>query len=168
MCCVTPSKDKVFLINQLISCNLCYLCLLKLNVELVLECHSSIADDSSSLLRALVNLIQSRLHQECSSLVLTLRSCWDIYFWFSFLPFAWEIRKRIWKTDLKNCGLARARIINKENTAVHENSFSNLFRISHRTVKRKSMKSGFGFLNWHPPWRSIAKSEIRISQSNAT
>ena len=54
MCCVTRYKDKVFSINQLISCNLCYLCLLKLNVELVLECHSSIADDSSSLLRALV------------------------------------------------------------------------------------------------------------------
>ena len=42
--------------------------LAKLNVELVLECHSSIADDSPSLLQALVNLIrQSRLHQECSS-----------------------------------------------------------------------------------------------------
>ena len=67
MCCVTWYKDKVFSINQLISCNLCYLCLLKLNVDLVLECHSSIADDSPSLLRALVNLIQSRSHQECSS-----------------------------------------------------------------------------------------------------
>ena len=25
----------------------------------------------------------------------------DIWFWISFLPFDWEIRKRIWKTVLK-------------------------------------------------------------------
>ena len=48
-------------------------------------------------------------------------------FGFSFLPFDWEIRKRIWKTVLKNSGLARARIISKKKTAVHENSFANPF-----------------------------------------
>ena len=69
MCCVTRYKDKVFSINQLISCNLCYLYLLKLNVELVLECHSSIADDSTSLLRALVNLMRSRSHQKNAVLI---------------------------------------------------------------------------------------------------
>ena len=48
-------------------------------------------------------------------------------FGFSFLPFDWEIRKTIWKTVLKNSGLARARIISKKKTTVHENSFSNPF-----------------------------------------
>ena len=48
-------------------------------------------------------------------------------FGFSFLPFDWEIRKRIWKTVLKNSGLARARIISKKKAAVHENSFANPF-----------------------------------------
>ena len=48
-------------------------------------------------------------------------------FGFSFLPFDWEIRKRIWKTVRKNSGLARARILSKKKTAVHENSFANPF-----------------------------------------
>ena len=43
----------------------------------------------------------------------------------------WDISFRlfitIWKTVLKNSGLARARIISKKKTAVHENSFSNPF-----------------------------------------
>ena len=45
-------------------------------------------------------------------------------------------------------GLACARIINKNNTTVHENSFANPFpRFPNRVVKRKSMKFGFGLLN---------------------
>ena len=48
-------------------------------------------------------------------------------FWIFFLPFDWEIRKRIWKTVLKNSGLARSCIISKKKTAVHENSFANPF-----------------------------------------
>ena len=48
-------------------------------------------------------------------------------FGFSFLPFDWEIRKRIWKIVLKNSGLARARISREKKTAVHENSFANPF-----------------------------------------
>ena len=35
---------------------------------------------------------------------------------FPFFPFFWEIRKRIWKTVLKNSGLARPRIISKKKT----------------------------------------------------
>ena len=56
------------------------------------------------------------------------------------LPFDWEIRKRIWKTFLKNSGLARARIISKK-----------------RTVKMESMKSAFGFLYWNPPRGRISR-----------
>ena len=48
-------------------------------------------------------------------------------FGFSFLRFDWEIRKRIWKTVLKNSSLARTRILSKKKTTVHENSFENPF-----------------------------------------
>ena len=48
-------------------------------------------------------------------------------FGFSFLPFDWEIRKRVWKTVLKNSGLERARILSKKKTTVHENSFAKPF-----------------------------------------
>ena len=95
-----------------------------------------------------------------------------------FLDFLWEIWKRIWKTVLKNSGLARARIISKKKTAVHKNNFADPF-------------FDFPIERWiGNPWnpdsdflieilpmtgeiyfrisRSIAKSEIRISQSNAT
>ena len=56
-------------------------------------------------------------------------------FFFFFLPFDWEIRKRVWKTVLKNSGLARARISSKKKTAVHENSFANPF--SDFTIERQ-------------------------------
>ena len=104
-----------------------------------------------------------------------------LLFGFSFLPFDWEICKRIRKIVLKNSGLACARIISKKKTAVHENSFANpFFGFPSRTVKRKSMKSGFGFLlKIHPEdgflggeirfriSHSIAKSEIWISKSKS-
>ena len=101
--------------------------------------------------------MQSLSHQKCSFLVLTLRSCCDIYFWIFICTLRLENPKRIWKTVPKNSGLAHERIINKKNSAVHENSLQILFRISHRTAKRKSMKSGFGFLNWNPPWGQISR-----------
>ena len=41
--------------------------------------------------------------------------------------FDWEIRQRIWKTVLTNSSLASTRWINKNKTAVHENSFTNPF-----------------------------------------
>ena len=48
-----------------------------------------------------------------------------------FLIFIFTLRlenpKRIWKTVLKNSGLARKHIINKKNIAVHENSLANPF-----------------------------------------
>ena len=102
--------------------------------------------------------------------------CWNICFWISFFPCNWEIWKRNWKTVPKNSRLARACIISKKKTAVHENSVANLFfGFPNRTVKRKSMKPGFGFLNWNPPWGRISrrwnldfKIYIRISRSNAT
>ena len=74
-------------------------------------------------------------------------------FVFSFLTIRLEIQKRIWKTVLNNSGLARARVISKEKTAV----LQILFRISNRTVKRKSTKSGFGFLNLNPFWGRISR-----------
>ena len=69
----------------MIECAECYLCSKKLNVGLFLECHSSIADDSPSLLRALVNLIPSRSHQKCSSDTYKMRPfkmklCFTIFF----------------------------------------------------------------------------------------
>ena len=50
------------------------------------------------------------------------------------------------KIVLKDSGLARACMISKKKTAVHENRFANPF-FGFQMVKRKSMKSGFGFLN---------------------
>ena len=83
---------------------------------------------------------------------------WDICFWFSFLLFDWEIRRRIWKTVVKNSGLARPRILSKKKTTVHENSFANpFFGFPNGTVKRKSMKSEFGFLNWNLPCGRISR-----------
>ena len=77
---------------------------------------------------------------------------------FLFLPFEWEICKRIWKTVLKNSGLVRAHKISKKKTAVHENSFAKtFFRFPNRTVKSKSMKFRFGFLNWNWPWGQISR-----------
>ena len=74
------------------------------------------------------------------------------------------------KIVLKDSGLARACMISKKKTAVHENSFANPF-FGFQMVKRKSMKSGFGFLNWFPPWewisRSIAKPKIGTSKSKS-
>ena len=62
---------------------------------------------------------------------------WDMCFCISFLPFDWEIRKRIWKTVLKNSGLARACIISsKKKTAVYENSLQILLRISQSNGKK--------------------------------
>ena len=103
----------------------------------------------------------------------------NICFWFSFLPFDWEIRKRIRKTVLRNSGLACTRIISKKKTAVQENSFANPFSdFPIEPQKGKSKKSGFGFLNWiHPEdgflgdeirfriWRSIGKSRFRFWKS---
>ena len=43
-------------------------------------------------------------------------------FGFSFLSFEKDL-----KTVLKNSGLARARILSKKKTTVHENSFANPF-----------------------------------------
>ena len=58
---------------------------------------------------------------------------WDICFCISFLPFDWEIRKRIRKTVLKISGLVRACIISsKKKTAV----FQILFRISQSNGKK--------------------------------
>ena len=49
------------------------------------------------------------------------------FFGLSFLPFEWEIQKRIWKTVFTNSGLACACIISKKKTAVQENGFANPF-----------------------------------------
>ena len=96
-----------------------------------------------------------------------------------FLDFLWEIRKRIWKTVLKNSGLARARIISKKKTAVHKNNFANPFfdfPIERYIGNPWNPDSHFLIEILPDDWgeiyfqilRSIAKSEIQISQSNAT
>ena len=88
--------------------------------------------------------------------------------------------KKIWKTFLKNSGLARARIISKKKTAVHDNSFANPF--SDFPIEREKWNP------WNPHLdflieihredeflggeirfrisRLVAKSEIRISNLN--
>ena len=57
---------------------------------------------------------------------------------YMFLDVLFAVRlrnpKRVWKTVLENSGLARARIISKKKTPVHENSFANPF--SHFTIER--------------------------------
>ena len=79
-------------------------------------------------------------------------------FGFSFLPFDWEIRKRIWKTVLRKSGLPCTRKISKKKTAVHENSFAHPFSdFPIERQKGKSKKYGFGFLNWNPPWGRISR-----------
>ena len=70
----------------------------------------------------------------------------------SFFLFDWEICKRIWKTVLKNNSLARSCIISKKKDHCSWEQFcKSFFGFPYRTLKRKSMKSGFGFLNWNPP-----------------
>ena len=83
----------------------------------------------------------------------TLRSCWDICFGFPFLPFDWEIWKRIWKTVLKNSGLVHACIINKKNTLL----LQILFRISQWNGKKEIQEI--------PIWISYLKSTLRTDFS---
>ena len=78
-------------------------------------------------------------------------------FGFSFFPFNREIRKKIWRTVLKNSGLARARVSSKKDRCSREQFCESFFGFPNRMVKRKSMKSGFGFLNWNPPWGRISR-----------
>ena len=63
---------------------------------------------------------------------------WEIQLrisWISFLPFDWEIRKRIRKTVLVNCGLRFASYACACKTAVPKDSFSNpFFGFPNRTV----------------------------------
>ena len=87
--------------------------------------------------------------------ILTLRYLFLVFF---LLPFDWEIRKRIWKSVLKNSGLACARILSKKKTTVHENSFANPFSdFPIEWQKGKSKKSRFGFLNCNPPWGQFSR-----------
>ena len=69
-----------------------------------------------------------------------------------------------------NSGLVRARIISKNKTAVHENSFANPFSdFPIERSKRKSMKSGLDFLIEIYPEDGFLSGEIcfRISRSIA-
>ena len=78
-------------------------------------------------------------------------------FGFSFLLFDWEIRKRIWKTVLKNSTWSCTRTHNwqKVDRCSRDQFCRSVFGFLNRTVKRKSMKSGLGFPNWNPPWGRI-------------
>ena len=85
--------------------------------------------------------------------------------WISFLPFDWEIRKRIFKTVLPNSGLLFTNYACACKTAVLKDSFSNdldfLIEIHPED----------GFLGGEIRFRisrSIAKSETRISIPNRT
>ena len=62
--------------------------------------------------------------------LLRLDFSWEVQIrisWISFLPFDWEIRKRIYKTVLVNSGLLFANYACACKTAVLKNSFSNPF-----------------------------------------
>ena len=74
-----------------------------------------------------------------------------------FLPFDWEIWKRIWKTVLKNSSLTNACIINKKNTTVHENSFANPFSDSQLNGKKEIHEIPIWIFNWNPPWGRISQ-----------
>ena len=73
------------------------------------------------------SMILSRFHVKDCSLLFSKKLIFFFFFGLSFLPFEWEIQKRIWKTVFTNSGLACARIISKKKTAVHENGFANPF-----------------------------------------
>ena len=73
------------------------------------------------------------------------------------LKIFWKKGKRIWKNVLKNSGLARARVSGKKDRCSREQFCESFFGFPNRMVKRKSMKSGFGFLNWNPPWGRISR-----------
>ena len=92
-------------------------------------------------------------------------------FGFSFLPFDWEIRKRIWKTVLKNSSLARARIIRKKKTAVHEKSGFRFWKsksgFPNQTVKMKIQKQISQLWNPFSDFAFDCKSEIRILKSKS-
>ena len=45
----------------------------------------------------------------------------------------------------------------KEHRCPREQFCKSFFGFRSRTAKRKSMKSGFGFLNWNPSWRRISR-----------
>ena len=45
----------------------------------------------------------------------------------------------------------------KEHPCSREQFCKSFFGFRSRTAKRKSMKSGFGFLNWNPPWGRISR-----------
>ena len=68
-----------------------------------------------------------------------------------FFPFFGEIWKRIWKTVLLNSSLARASIISKKKTTVHDNSFANPFSDFGGRVRLQNLKSAFQNLNPHFP-----------------
>ena len=76
---------------------------------------------------------------------------------FSFLPFAWEIRKRIYKTMLVNSGLLFANYACACKTTVLKNFFSNSF--SDFPKRRKERKSKNRYL--------CGKIRFRISRSIA-
>ena len=68
--------------------------------------------------------------------------------WISFLPFDWEIRKRICKTVLVNSGFLVDNYACAYKTAVLKDSFSNPFcGFPNRTVKTdiSALKSVLGF-----------------------
>ena len=62
-------------------------------------------------------------------------------FGFSFLPFDWEIRKRILKTVCKNSGLARARILAKRRPLFTRIVLQILFQISQSNDKKGNPKN---------------------------
>ena len=89
---------------------------------------------------------------------------WIRISWISFLPFDWEIRKRICKTVLVNGGLPFANYACECKTAVLKDSFSNSF--SDFLIERQKWKSKNRYLSVEIRFRisrSIAiKSEVRI------
>ena len=51
----------------------------------------------------------------------------------------------------------------KERRCSREQFCKSFFGFRSRTAKRKSMKSGFGFLNWNPSWGQISRRWNRFS-----
>ena len=86
----------------------------------------------------------------------------------SFLPFDWEIRKRICKTTLVNSGLLFAKYACACKTAVLKDSFSNLFLgFPNRTVKMKIQNRYLSVEIRFRISRSIAKPKSGFSKSKS-
>ena len=82
---------------------------------------------------------------------------WDICFYFHLYRSVGKSEKGFEKLSLRTAVLHAHAYLEKGRPLFTRIVVQILFRISQSNGKRKSMKSGFGFLNWNPPWGRISR-----------